>query len=590
MRAGGHFDGERDIDGLRAGNFQHVYSPARAYLGHYSDLDRAVPPFERIAVWLGDSLRDAALEGFEAALTRTDRPTSEMIADGAVEGRNYKLGYAIVAGMFERYRTGRGVDDLPDDVCISALLLIQSDFCMEDTEDAQAGVRAMLERRLFTTLEERLSFARLWIEKRLAAGSHSVTGIYRLKTEGEWHEAARILAADWLERFDRLPAHVEVDLVDCLLACGGLAQLRAIARARSTGVYRDLDHLLTWLAIDLLVRFEEVVQDLETIAADRPKFIWFLRNRLRLERARTYLPLSVAQRTWIVSKFRGLWPYSTLRGSGTGNQNDHDATDFLRAMLTQLADDTSDEAGAALRALADAPADDYTDLARHLSVEQRQKRAEERFEPLSPAALASVVIDRAPANIDDLRSLVAEEIATAQAKHIGEDIDELRDFWTDTGIPRDENRCRDRLAAMIGPELARYGVQRLTEADMPHTKRADLAYATGAMQLPMEVKGQWHNEVWDAASGQLDAQYLADWRSEQRGIYCVLWFGDLAAATGRRLKVHPDGLPPPRSAQEMRAMLEARIPIARRPRIDIVVLDLATGYSVKWPGGPRRTP
>ena len=122
------------------------------------------------------------------------------------------------------------------------------------------------------------------------------------------------------------------------------------------------------------------------------------------------------------------------------------------------------------------------------------------------------------------------------------------------------------------------------------SKRADLAYAMGAMQLPMEVKGQWHDEVWDAASGQLDAQYLADWRSEQRGIYCVLWFGDVAAATGRRLKVHPDGLPPPRSADEMRATLEARIPVARRPRIDVVVLDLATGYSVKWPGGPRRTP
>ena len=81
---------------------------------------------------------------------------------------------------------------------------------------------------------------------------------------------------------------------------------------------------------------------------------------------------------------------------------------------------------------------------------------------------------------------------------------------------------------MISPELTRYNIQRITEADMPNTKRADLAFARGQLQLPMEVKGQWHPEVWDAATGQLDTQYLIDWRSEQRGIYCVLWFREFA--------------------------------------------------------------
>ncbi len=54
---------------------------------------------------------------------------------------------------------------------------------------------------------------------------------------------------------------------------------------------------------------------------------------------------------------------------------------------------------------------------------------------------------------------------------------------------------------MIGPELMRYDVQRITEADMPMTKRVDLAFARGTLQLPLEVKGQWHADVWDAASG-----------------------------------------------------------------------------------------
>ena len=130
---------------------------------------------------------------------------------------------------------------------------------------------------------------------------------------------------------------------------------------------------------------------------------------------------------------------------------------------------------------------------------------------------------------------------------------------------------------MISPELTRYNIQRITEADMPNTKRADLAFARGQLQLPMEVKGQWHPEVWDAATGQLDTQYLIDWRSEQRGIYCVLWFGSLPSKSGRRLRAPPKGIGAPETAEEMRKILVERIPEGRRPHISVVVLDLTAG-------------
>ncbi len=184
-----------------------------------------------------------------------------------------------------------------------------------------------------------------------------------------------------------------------------------------------------------------------------------------------------------------------------------------------------------------------------------------------------------PSNADDLKALVVEELAVAQKKLVGDDLDQIRDFWNDAGVPHDENRCRDRLAALIEPELKHYGVMRITEADMPKTKRADLAFACGQLQLPMEVKGQWHKDVWDAATGQLDLQYLIDWRSEQRGIYCVLWCGDLPSKSGRRLKAPPKGLSTPKTPGEMREMLIAQIPKSRQPLIDVVVLDLTVGKS-----------
>jgi hypothetical protein len=81
-----------------------------------------------------------------------------------------------------------------------------------------------------------------------------------------------------------------------------------------------------------------------------------------------------------------------------------------------------------------------------------------------------------------------------------------------------------------------------------------------------------------------------DWRSEQRGIYCVLWFGDLSSTTNRRLKAYPDGPAAPQSAEEMRTLLIDRIPEARRTLIDVLVLELTAGRSRCRVSCPLRKP
>ena len=61
-----------------------------------------------------------------------------------------------------------------------------------------------------------------------------------------------------------------------------------------------------------------------------------------------------------------------------------------------------------------------------------------------PGDLAALLDDGPPANIEDLKALVLDEMAVAQRKLIGDDLDSVVEFWTDAGIPREENRCRDR--------------------------------------------------------------------------------------------------------------------------------------------------
>jgi hypothetical protein len=563
----------QDIVALRAGDLAAVIDPARAYLGHFTDISREQTSPDRIAEWLGPALRDEALRGFEAVLHRSDLPTPEQLAIGFADDVTYNYGYPIMAGLFERMRTDKGLSGLPADVQTIGLLLCYNDrgWSMDDQVPA---LQAALEATALPDAEHRAAFARLWIEPSLRARRQHVPGAYKLAHDADWQATGGALADGWLMSFPDLPENVELELVDCLTHSGELKALETVAQARSTLVHRNFDHMLAWLAIDVLVRFEAVLPDLIGIGERNPEFIWFLRNRLRFERRSTMLPLTVAQASWVIAEFRRQWPYATLQGSGSGDTNPYDATDFLRGLIDLLANDTSAEACEALQRLLGAPADSYSGTLRHMAAQQRQKLAEQAFSPLRPQELGDLLADGPPSNIDDLKALVLDELAVARRKLLGQDIDEVRDFWTDNRIPRDENRCRDRLTGMIEAELARVGIQRVTEADMPNSKRADLAFAYGQMQLPMEIKGQWHPDVWDAATGQLDLQYLIDWRSEQRGLYCVLWFGDLRSATGRRLKAHPDRLKAPATADEMHAMLVDRVPEPRRSMIDIVVLDL----------------
>ena len=106
---------------------------------------------------------------------------------------------------------------------------------------------------------------------------------------------------------------------------------------------------------------------------------------------------------------------------------------------------------------------------------------------------------------------------------------------------------------------------------MPKGKRADLALQMGALQVPVEAKGQWNRGLWSAAVKQLDGLYTKEWRASGVGIYLVFWFG-ADVPDSRRLKAPPTGAKP-RSPAELATALAAHIPEHRRSDLSIVVFD-----------------
>ena len=86
-----------------------------------------------------------------------------------------------------------------------------------------------------------------------------------------------------------------------------------------------------------------------------------------------------------------------------------------------------------------------------------------------------------------------------------------------------------------------------------------------------QTPGQWHRKVWNAASDQLDACYAREWHAQGRGVYIVLWFGDVPE---KQLHRHPDRLERPQTPQALLQMLVDCLPEARRSQIDVFVVDV----------------
>lgn len=560
------------IDELRAGELSWIVPAARSYLRLFHDSDRELPPVGRVEEWLGNTNAQAALEGFESTLHRSDLPTPEQVVTGFTERTVWNMVYPIIAGLAERVREHRGLDDVPRDTVRVGWLMLQHESYLPEHAKID-DFTEQLEKRLARDPAAFIDDFRLLIEPQLAAKADHVTGLYRLMRSPGLQPTGNALAAEWIERHNDLPRTIELELVDGLLAMRAFSQLRGLWRSRCPDPTDNPERALTWLAVAFITDFSAAELTLDEAAFVLPGLLWPIRGRLRRDERGERLLLTPEQLAWIVRTFRGRWPLTPHpSGVSSGDNNPWDATDFLQWAIAELAGDVSEKAMDCMIALRDAPRDTYSDTIRHAAAQQRRARNEANFSPVTAARVLAVAENKAPASIDDLLATLLDSLTGVESKLRGSETRPLAAFYALDGTPHDENYCRDRLVEWLDRELPP-GVAQSTETRMPDDKRSDVAFTCGKLLVPLEIKAQWHPQVWDAAIEQLDRFYTGEWRAEGRGIYVVLWFGETAARR-KRLTPAPNSLTPVRSADGLRRALERRIPEARRGQLAVVVIDL----------------
>jgi hypothetical protein len=561
----------KHIDDLRAGKYAEVVNPAQAYLNLYSDMGNDVVAHQRIEQWLGLDLQQAAFQGFEVFLAdKSSKPTADEIAESYAHSRRWTAAYIYVAGVAERVRNRKPLDDLSDDRLLATLLEIRFthildhaniDHVLEEVEKAVKSRSGLWEQ-----------FWRLRIEPQLEAQKEHIDGLHEIARGTNSSDLSVALSTEWLERFPEMSHRAEVELIDCLVAAGELEILITYAQKRRGSGFSDEERSSDWDAVAFLVDFENVRQHLEANRVKDPNFIWNLRSRLGQRRDEgTPAPLSAKQLSWIIGHFRTSWrnvPHPS--GSTTGDVNLWDAAEFLVTQINRLANQTSTEAIEELSALCEAPTDSYTNHLKRGFAEQAQKVVEKRYVSPTMSELQAVLTDGPPNTVDELQAIMLEELAVIQRKVRSHPADWYRDFYADD-VPKDEEACRDMLLKMFGDYPC--NILCVPEGHLADDKRADIQCTFNKLMLPIEVKGQWHEDLWDAADKQLEKLYSNDWRADRRGIYLVFWFGQ-EVPTNKKLKSPGRGIDKPATAEELRLALNERSLAAKEGRVEIVVLDL----------------
>ena len=91
---------------------------------------------------------------------------------------------------------------------------------------------------------------------------------------------------------------------------------------------------------------------------------------------------------------------------------------------------------------------------------------------------------------------------------------------------------------------------------------------SGRLQkLVIEAKGQWHKEIYIAATSQLYERYSQHTAAEGQGVYLVYWYGRSEKVANK--KIHNMNNP-----VELRQEIQSVMSEDLKPFIDIVVLDL----------------
>lgn len=559
---------------LEVGDAKFCSFPARTLLYKYTDIPDDLEDIDKVKHIFRSSLTESAMKGFEASLHSSIPTIPELMQN------KYPIEPVLIAGIYCRLLRNELLNDLSDDVFLACSVALDYDdrlgFRFHDNESpnvCEAIRDEIMSRGLKQTVIDEFFVPQFQTDGALIQGIHWVYGkdvdelsidtiVYLLNTYPKMHHETK----------DRL--------IDTLINNDALTRVNDLIIANVKAINNSDENIETnsrWLSLLSTIDDKSFIHYLR--CAPYPKSIfWQLKETYHESRLTKSPKMSLTLISWISYRFS--YPFPNINrptGVSSGSRNAWQASEFISFCLSEISNITTIEAQVELRKLKNCVHSSYTVFITNLLAEQANNIRDAHYQAPRLVDLLNTFQNKAPENCKDLKSLILELLGEIQSKVKSSELDSYKMFYKDGNDknpknPHGENYCRDRLADLLKPYIEPYQFRLDTEKDMPDDKRADLVCNSSQIQLPIEVKGQWHPSLWTAMNDQLGDLYLKEYQSQGQGIYLIFYFGETLTKKPKSNNVYK-----PQNALQLQEYLTVCIEEKYKQGIDVFVMDLSTG-------------
>ncbi|MCH7381984.1 MULTISPECIES: hypothetical protein [Acinetobacter] len=463
-------------------------------------------------------------------------------------------------------------------------------------ENEHKAFRNEVDRILFPDYESRLRFLKDYIEHQLTYNNSEYTQVGWLRYSDTFREFQATLPLEWLIKYPNISIATSKTLFDLSAQFCDKNQLKKLVLLRCEELNEQLithavdlesikSKLIFWFIRAFFFLDEAEIVSYWGVLKEQEKTIFLLSDRdegIRHGDHPFWPILTPTKIWWILDTFIDQWPKVSLPDSwGTGDPPNEIAYRFISNIIWKFTKHISEKSlfivnNLILDSRFEAMRLDLKSIRSTLI----RNLALTNFKAPSPEEIVKFLDNEEVVTVEGLRALILEELEFYQNDLRGGDTTSPSLFYHkqydgstfSKYIHLNEVDATKIVADRLKLRLSTKGVIVTLEHQMQHTNRCDITFAkvieNERKLLMLESKGQWHKDLYKAASTQLSQRYSIHPDAEHQGIYFVLWFG----TNEKVANITNHGIS---SAQELKLILENELPSELKGRIDIFVLDVS---------------
>lgn len=451
------------------------------------------------------------------------------------------------------------------------------------TEERDA-LQTEIDRLIFPDSESAEKYLRQYVEPQLAQPCPHPE-IWMLSGEEVFRHSRAKLSIEWLRRFTDLSLDSVDTLFEMAAQYGDREDLKEVIADRCSEMMsgwpnptenEDIERKrIFWMVRDFYFLENITATYWAWLKSDKDNLLHFYERSGRMSRSEhsAWPELTSIKVEAILDAFIEHWPHVDLPDSwDSDSPKEEKAYRFLTDLIWSINSDTTNNAIPVLGRLLDDPR--FTSLHKDLQsiyAAQIRKKALRDFEPPTPDEIVQRLDCDSVVTVEGLRQLVIQELNDFQKAIDGGEFNSADRFY-EKNERLNEVKSAEIIAERLNLRLGLQGISITLEHQLKGQNRCDFTASKligGRRRLLVtEVKGQWHRELYSAASAQLYERYAIHPDAEQQGIFLVIWFGESETVASR--KTH--GI---KTAQELKISIETVLPADLHGLIDVFVLDVS---------------